>query len=145
MKKVLLLLFVSTLSANIIAQNDKIGKAAPVNTQQNVVKADEFTPPPPPPPPPPPVQPAAPPPPPAPPMPPKQHADAKFNPPVIVNDKGFDLSVHYINDVNIIYAKKKGITEKIPMTKWYANQSYYEKEYGKLPPPPPVAPVAAFK
>ena len=127
MKKVLLLLFVCAVSADLIAQNNKTGvKPAP--------QATSVEPPPPPQPPPPP---------PPPPAPPARSSKVKFAPPLIVNDKGYNLSVHYNNGKNIIYAKKNGVTEKVSMDKWNSNQTFYEGKYGKLPPPPPPPPAPA--
>lgn len=130
MKKIMLMLFVCVLSLHTIAQ-----------------KTLKKTPPPPPPPPPAmvaevPVPPPPPPPPtvaevPVPPPPPPMAEDVRFTPPVIVNDGGYELSVHYNNGKNMIYAKKNGVTEKISLEKWNANKSFYEKKYGELPPPPP--------
>lgn len=92
-----------------------------------------------PPPPPPPVPqvaplPPIPPPPPVPPIPPI---------PEIVNDLGYEISVHYNNGNNMVYVKKDGKTEKISMKEWNANTAFYEKKYGVLPPPPPLPPVPA--
>jgi len=124
MKKVLLLLTVCAVSAQLSAQTAKAGKT------------------PPPPPPPPPALAELPPPPPPPPPPPEApKEEVKFTPPVIVNDMGYDLSVHNNNGNTMIYAKKKGVTEKISLEKWNANSAYYEKKYGKLPPPPPAPPA----
>ncbi|HNU89591.1 MAG TPA: hypothetical protein PKJ94_14925, partial [Ferruginibacter sp.] len=86
-----------------------------------------------------------PPPPPPPPPPEAPKEEVKFTPPVIANDMGYDLSVHNNNGNTMIYAKKKGVTEKISLEKWNANSAYYEKKYGKLPPPPPPAPPAQEK
>src|SRR5204863_6615557 len=82
----------------------------------------------PPPPPPEPPLPPAPPLPPTPPLPPPPASDdvVTFTPPVIVNDKGYDISVHYNNGNNMVYMKKKGVTEKVSVEKWNANKSYYE-------------------
>lgn len=119
MKKIMLLLIVCVLSLHTMAQ-----------------KTSKKAPPPPPPPPPPGMVAEVPPPPPPPPDPPMIE-EVKFTPPVIVNDQGYDLSVHYNNGKNMVYAKKNGVTEKISMEKWNANRSFYEKKYGELPPPPP--------
>jgi len=130
MKKLLLLLFVCIISANLMAQKNKTGKApAPSSlTSTN----DLGTPPPPPPPPAPPVPPPA---------PPEQVEQVTFTPPVLINDNGYDLSVQNNNGKAVIYATKAGVTEKIPMAKWNANKSFYEKKYGELPPPPPPPPA----
>ena len=107
MKKTLSLLLVCSISANLLAQKVKTGTAP-------VVKAETDLAPLPPPPP------------------PKQPARVKFTPPVI-NEKGYNLTVHYNNGSNIIYAKKKGVNEKIPMMKWVANESYYKKSTAYYP------------
>ncbi|MEP7238253.1 MAG: hypothetical protein ABI685_10325 [Ferruginibacter sp.] len=145
MKKILLVLVVCSASTHIIAQKTKAEKA--VTPAQPALSINDIAPPPPPPPPPappePPVPPAppeapVPPPPPPPPAPPEI---VSFTPPVIVSDKGYNLSVHYYNGKNLVYMKKGSVTEKISMDKWNANRSYYENKYGILPPPPP-APTA---
>ncbi len=76
------------------------------------------------------------------PPPPPAIEKAKFTPPVIVNSKGYQVSVHYNNGKNMVYMKKNGVTEKVSMNKWMANRSFYEGKYGELPPPPPMAPPA---
>lgn len=135
MKKTLLLLFVCASSTHIIAQKLTTEKAEkPV---QSAIPANDVAPPPLPPEPP--IVPPPPPPPPPPPQPP-QLEQVKFTPPVIVNDKGYNLSVHYYNGKNLVYMKKNGVAEKISMDKWNANRSFYENKYGELPPPPPPAP-----
>lgn len=124
MKKTMLLLFVCSVSMHTIAQKTESGKTppeAPASLSMNDI-------PPPPPPPPPPEKPE----------------QVKFTPPVIVNDKGYNLSVHYNNGTNMVYAKKNGVTEKILLSKWSANEAYYEKKYGALPPPPPPPPPPAL-
>lgn len=137
MKKTLLLLFVCASSTHIIAQKSTTEKAEkPV---QSAISVNDIAPPPLPPDPP-----AAPPPPPPPtplPPPPPQIEQVTFTPPVILNDKGYDLSVHYYNGKNLVYMRRNGASEKISMDKWNANKSYYENKYGKLPPPPPPAPA----
>jgi hypothetical protein len=126
MKKTLLLLFVCASSTHIIAQKSTTEKAEkPI---QSAISANDIALPPPLPPEPP----TAPPPP-----PPPQIEQVKFTPPVIVNDKGYNLSVHYYNGKNLVYMKRKGGTEKVSMDNWNANKSFYENKYGELPPPPP--------
>ena len=138
------MLFVCAISANLMAQKNKNGKSVTPATATSDVALPPPPPPPPAPPPPPPppplVTPPAPPPP--PPAPPQMPADVKFPAPV-VNDKGYDLSVHYNNGNNMVYMKKKGITEKVSITKWNEKKDYYENKYGILPapPPPPAAPA----
>lgn len=123
MKKVLLLLTVCTVSVHLSAQTTKAEKV-------------------PPPPPPPPAVAEIPPPPPPPPAPPQDVVEEmKFTPPVIVNEEGYSLSVHRNNGNEMVYVKKNGVSEKIPLSKWNANKAFYEKKYGKLPPPPPPPPA----
>ena len=139
MKKICLLIFVCSISVNLIAQKNK-AKAVPAVPVLEASVNDVAPPPPPPPPPTPPAPPSPPsppPPPPPPPMPPVRVDEVTFNAPVIVNENGYNISVHYNNGNNMVYMKKKGVTENISMAKWNANQSYYENKYGKLPPPPP--------
>lgn len=42
----------------------------------------------------------------------------------------------------MVYMKKNGVTETVSLKKWNSNKSFYEKKYGKLPPPPPAPPTA---
>ena len=119
MKKTLLLLIVCSFCTHLMAQN----------TKEKQVETQNEAPPPPPPPPPHPEPP-----------PPPQAQHVKFTPPVIVNDKGYNLSVHYNKGNELVYAKKNGLSEKISLDKWLANRSFYEKKYGELPPPPPPLP-----
>ena len=119
----MLLLTVCTISAQIIAQKTKTANAIPPPPPPPVVMNDV--------PPPPPPQP-----PPLPPSPPNRPEQVKFTPPSIVNELGYDLSVRYDGRSERVYMKKKGVTEKVSLTKWSANKSYYEKKYGVLSPPP---------
>ena len=147
MKKTLLLLFVCVVSTHVIAQKTKAQKAETPN--QSALSVNDVAPPPPLPPPPPaaPTPAPPPPPPPAPPVPPppppapEEISEVKFNLPVIVNDKGYLISVHYNNGNNMVYMKKKGVTEKVSLAKWNANAAFYENKYGMLPPPPPPPPA----
>lgn len=120
MKKLIIVLAVGMLAGDGMAQT---GKKAGV------------------PPPPPPMEikdmPAPPPPPPPPPIPPK---GVKFTPPVIVNDKGYAITVQPTKEEPVILLRKKGVTQKIRMSVWNAKPAYFENKYGKLPPPPPPAP-----
>ena len=131
MKKILLLLVVCSASTHIIAQKNKVENA--VTPAQPALSVNDIAPPPPAPP----VPPEAPLPPPPPPPPPEV---VTFAAPVIVSDKGYNLSVHYYNGKNLVYMKKGSVTEKISLSKWNANASFYENKYGVLPPPPPPAP-----
>jgi hypothetical protein len=117
MKKLIIVLAVGMLAGDGMAQS---GKKAGV------------------PPPPPPMEiKDMPVPPPPPPLPPK---DVKFTPPVIVNDKGYTITVQPTTEEPVILLRKKGVTQKIRMSVWNAKPEYFENKYGKLPPPPPPAP-----
>lgn len=140
MKKTLLLLFVCAFSGHIIAQKTTVTEAETIT--QPSLPADDVVPHPPPPPPP--APPVPPPPPPPPPAPPQKAGKVKFTQPVIVNEKGYELSVVYNKSNNTVYAKKKGVTIKMSLDKWNADPAFYENKYGKLllPPPPPVPLIA---
>jgi hypothetical protein len=148
MKRIMLLLFVCAVSTHILAQKTKSDKA-PTAPQPSASVNDIAPPPPPLPPPPPPPLPPLPPVPPEPPLPPAPPPppiptpddEGTLTTQVIVNDKGYDISVHYNNGNNMVYMKKNGVTEKVSVEKWNANRSYYEKKYGILPPPPPALPA----
>lgn len=120
MKKLIIVLAVGMLAGDGMAQT---GKKAGV------------------PPPPPPMEikdmPVPPPPPPPPPIPPK---GVKFTPLVIVNNKGYTITVQPTKEEPVILLRKKGVTQKIRMSVWNAKPAYFENKYGKLPPPPPPAP-----
>lgn len=121
MKKILLLLIVSAITAPVLAQKNETNSQVSNPT-------NDLTPPPPPPPPP------------LPPPPPSQ--PARFSPPRIVKDGiNFKIKDNNGNPIVEVYKNKKMI-EKISMDKWEANKSYYEKKYGMLPPPPPPPPPA---
>lgn len=124
MKKLLLMLFVCTITANLMAQKDKTGKVVSPTTTSDVA------------PPPPPLPPV----PPAPPAPPEKTGEVKS---VIVNDQGYEITVHYNNGNNMVYMKKNGVIEKISIEKWNEKKDYYENKYGILPPPPPPPPAPA--
>lgn len=107
--------------------------------------------PPPPPPPPPPAMDA-----PAPPLPPDavtveleipQSAPVNCPEPVgntIINNNGYEISVQYINERQMVILKKEDVVTKIKMDTWNSKPKYYEKKYGQLPPPPPP-PAPAYK
>ena len=116
MKKIIIVLAAGMFTAGAVAQQ---GIKAPVQ--------EEVTNMPIPPPPPPPLQ---------------VQEKVSFTPPVIVNDKGYAITVLYTKAGNIILLRKKGITQKIRMDVWNAKPLYFENKYGKLPPPPPPAPPA---
>ncbi len=106
---------------------------------------------PPPPPPPPPAMDA-----PAPPLPPDavtveleipQSAPVNCPEPVgntIINNNGYEISVQYINERQMVILKKEDVVTKIKMDTWNSKPKYYEKKYGQLPPPPPP-PAPAYK
>ncbi len=131
MKKLIIVLAVGIIATEAMAQTGK--KAAPPTPPQ--VK-DMPIPPSAPPAPPEEIQFTVPPPPPSPLPPPK----VKFTPPVIVNAKGYAITVQNTNDEPIIILKKKGMVQKIRMSVWNAKPQYFENKYGELPPPPPPAP-----
>lgn len=130
MKKIMTMLLLCTITAGSYAQKNENGVVAPPPPPPPSDLA------PPPPPPLPPVPPIAslspiPPAPPAPPIPPI---------PDMQTEQGYELSVHYNNGNNIVYAKKDGKTEKIFLKEWNNKKDFYEKKYGVLPPPPPAPP-----
>jgi hypothetical protein len=71
---------------------------------------------------------------------PKPPAKSKFTPPVIVNDKGYNITVLITKEEPVILLRKKGLIQKIRMSVWNAKPKYFENKYGQLPPPPPPAP-----
>ena len=115
MKKLIIVLAVGMLAGDGMAQT---GKKAGIPPPSLEIK-DMPAPPPPPPPPP---------------------KGVKFSPPVIVNDKGYTITVQPTKEEPVILLRKKGITQKIRMSVWNAKPEYFETKYGKLPPPPPPAP-----
>jgi TonB-dependent SusC/RagA subfamily outer membrane receptor len=64
-------------------------------------------------------------------------------PPVVLNSKGFYLSIADNDGERIVIVKDKSkkIVEAIKLTDWSKKEQEYEKKYGKLPPPPPPPPV----
>ena len=96
---------------------------------------------PPPPPPPPPAFQKAPPPPPVEPPPPPKVTQVRFTPPMIVNDKGYALSVTRIKKVETVIVRNKSAKVMIALSDWNKRRSFYEKKYGVLPPPPPPPPA----
>jgi len=58
-----------------------------------------------------------------------------------VNERGYSMTIKTIDDKTTIKVKKGGFSEMIPLEKWNANKAFYEKRYGKLPPPPPPVPM----
>jgi hypothetical protein len=67
-------------------------------------------------------------------------AKVRFTPPVIVNAKGYAITIQNTKEEPIIILKKKGMVQKIRMSVWNAKPRYFENKYGQLPPPPPPAP-----
>jgi hypothetical protein len=125
MKKLIIVLAVGMIAAEAIAQTGK--KTTPPTPPQvkdmptppmapPLPEDVQFTVPPPPPPPP---------------------AKARFTPSVIVNEKGYAITVQSTKEEPVIILKKKGIVQKIRMSVWNAKPQYFENKYGKLPPPPP--------
>ena len=117
MKKLIIVLAVGMLAGDGMAQT---GKKAGVPPPPPPMEIKDMPVPPPPPPPPP--------------------KGVKFTPPVIVNDKGYTITVLHTNEEPVILLRKKGVTQKIRMSIWNAKPEYFENKYGKLPPPPPPAP-----
>jgi hypothetical protein len=66
-------------------------------------------------------------------------AKVRFTPPVIVNEKGYAITVQSTKEEPVIILKKKGMVQKIRMNVWNAKPKYFENKYGQLPPPPPPA------
>ena len=118
MKKLIIVLAVGMLAGDGMAQT---GKKAGVPPPPPPMEIKDMPVPPPPPPPPP--------------------KGVKFTPPVIVNDKGYTITVLPTNEEPVILLRKKGITQKIRMSVWNAKPEYFEKKYGKLPPSPPPPPA----
>ena len=124
MKKLIIVLAVGMLASDGMAQTGKKGVPAPPPPPVEL----KEVPPPPPPPPPKPVN----------------QEKVMFTPPVILNEKGYVISVHNTKEGNIILLKnKKGLTQKIRMSVWNAKPEYFENKYGQLPPPPPPPPPPA--
>ena len=72
------------------------------------------------------------------PPPPAKPGKVQFTPPVIVNEKGYAITVLGTKEGNIVVLKnKKGLVQKIRMSVWNAKPAYFENKYGQLPPPPP--------
>ena len=84
--------------------------------------------------PPPPLPPV----PPLPPLPPERE--------VAVNSNGYDISVTMSKGSEVVIVEREGVTQRIKLSTWNAHRKYYEKKYGKLPPPPapPVPPAPAI-
>ncbi len=112
MKKLIIVLAAGMFTAGAVAQ--EAVKAPPQEVKDMPI---------PPPPPPPPVE------------------NVRFTPPVIVNEKGYTITVRNTAAGNIILLRKKGITQKIRMDVWNAKPVYFENKYGMLPPPPPPPPA----
>jgi hypothetical protein len=137
MKKLIIVLAVGMIASNVMGQSEKTIAPPPPR-----VKSPK--PPPPPPVPenvkftPPAIIKDAPPPPPAPKAP--VVSKVHFTAPVIVNEKGYAMLVKETKEEPVILLTKKGVTQRIRMSIWNAKPAYFEKKYGKLPPPPPPIP-----
>jgi len=59
------------------------------------------------------------------------------------NDKGYVIELIDDNDSTavLIRDKKGKEVDRVPLSKWEDNESYYKKKYGKIPPPPPPVPA----
>ena len=122
MKKLIIVLAVGMLASDGMAQGSKKAGVPPPPPPMEM----KDVPPPPPPPPAPPVKPEK----------------VQFTPPLIVNEKGYAITIHGTKDGNIILLKNaKGLTQKIRMSVWNAKPEYFENKYGQLPPPPPPPPA----
>jgi len=122
MKKLMMFLSASVFALQVSAQSDK--------------KA-----PPPPPPPPPKFQKAPPPPPVEPPPPPPKVKMVKFTPPLLVNDKGYSLSVTTVKGVKKVVIRNSKMKTFVDLSAWNSKKDFYENKYGELPPPPPPPPA----
>jgi hypothetical protein len=67
-------------------------------------------------------------------------AKVRFTPPVIINAKGYAITVQSTKEEPVIILKKRGMVQKIRMSVWNAKPAYFENKYGQLPPPPPPVP-----
>ena len=124
MKKLIIVLAVGMLASDGMSQTGKKVQSAPPPP----LELKEVPPPPPPPPP----------------KPPKHVEKVQFTPPIIVNDKGYAITIHNTKEGNIIVLKnQKGLIQKIRMSVWNAKPEYFENKYGQLPPPPPPPPPPA--
>jgi hypothetical protein len=108
MKKLIIVLAVGMLAGDAMAQSGK--KAVMPPTASPMELKDKLAPPPPP-------------------------LISKFTPSVIVNEKGYNITVHATKEGHMILLCKKGITQKIRMSVWNAKPTYFENKYGPLPPP----------
>ncbi|CAN5900423.1 hypothetical protein BH11BAC4_BH11BAC4_07520 [soil metagenome] len=128
------------------AQDNKSSVAQPVPPAPPIAMVAPLPPPPPPPPlvkedeiPAPPL-------PPVPPEAPSEPVDVSYSA-IIVNDHGYIAYIRNVKGTNFVYIDKNkdGKTQKIKLSTWNANRKYYEKKYGKLPPPPPAPPVPTLE
>ena len=129
MKKIIMMMTVSIIAGQLIAQTTK-KLMPPPPPLVDIPKA--------PPAPAPPMEVMDIPIPPSPPTPPEH---VKFTTPIIVNDRGYTITVHSTTEGEIILLRKKGVIQKIRMSIWNAKPEYFENKYGKLPPPPPAPPT----
>ncbi len=61
------------------------------------------------------------------------------------NDKGYVIELIDEDDSTIVLIKDKNGKEvdRVLLSEWEDNESYYKKKYGKIPPPPPPVPAIA--
>ncbi len=123
MKKIIMVMTVSIIAGQLTAQTSKKLMPPPPPPLVDIPKA----------PPAPPMEVIDIPIPPSSPTPPE---NVRFTPPIIVNDKGYTITVHSTKEGEIILLRKKGVIQKIRMSIWNAKPEYFENKYGKLPPPP---------
>ena len=113
MKKIILMLCCCFTLSYLFAQTPATDKLLPPPPSPVTFIPDE---PPPPPIPPPPFKPG----------------DPVFDPPVLANNLGYQVTIHEIEGKNVVIVKKKGIIKNIPLEKWDADPAYYEKKYGRF-------------
>jgi hypothetical protein len=60
-----------------------------------------------------------------------------------INDKGYIIELIGDNDTTTVLIRDKNgnQVERMPLSKWEENESYYKMKYGKIPPPPPPVPA----
>ncbi|MBS1743162.1 MAG: hypothetical protein JST81_09015 [Bacteroidetes bacterium] len=121
-KKLLLYVVCFTLTGVVVhaQKKEQDFTTIPAPPEPPVLVADVPAPPPPPPPVPP-----------LPPLPPSPDRE------IAVNSNGYDISVITSRGMDVVVVERDGVKQRIKMSTWNANRKYYEKKYGKLPPPPP--------
>lgn len=60
----------------------------------------------------------------------------QFRAPLILNKKGYQLTVKNRKGIDMVEVKSVSKTSWVKLSDWEKN-SMYEKKYGELPPPPP--------